>query len=729
MRPVGVRVWFTGSAMASAGKLLVIAALAALVAAGLPSTARAEEPRPPELPEGFTDGVPVGAEEATSERGRAGSAAASSSSTQQRYVGRVQLEAIAAAAKAVSPACSITETGRQQLVLAPVFKESSAATTAASAPAPMTLSRYDEWNGTFSTSSNTSANYGLYAFRDPYTAYGRAYWHPGIGLWQYDSAGVGAPFTAVERMDAEIMAADVARGMVARYCNPSQWFSQPFTDQERRFAAWQPWGLPCESCEGFFQEMNTSNPRMSNIIPVEGIDRLGGVEERQCGDGGSTTFRCWYVDPSVGTIQGATGWATTSPTGGDGPTTQPAPLSLAFYVVDRGDTEVRHWMRADTGYGIDISASRVIGQNARPRTNQPLSGLTWQGGSDLCDVTAMRGACVPAPPAGMTATTLSIQGSYRAITLDANGDGRDDVLWYAPGSAADSLWLGQGGGGFSHHPVTVNGDYPFVIRADLDGDGDDDVLWYTPSGAAAQLWWSDGTGGFVHDQRIVGSGLHPFAVDRDLDVADEVFWYGPGPVADRMWEWTGSDFVVESTSVSGRYVPRVGDFDANGVEDVLWEATDAGVDSVWLHRQAGGYVSIVGSGPAATTSWVGDLDGDGFDDILWYAPGPDGDAVWFGAPGGAFVVQSFAVSGTYQPIVADLAGDDHDGDDHDDVLWFAPGSAPDFLWSWSSARQVTDQPLSVSTDHVPVVGAFSAGGADGVLWYAAGRAPDTLWWR
>ena len=65
----------------------------------------------------------------------------------------------------------------------------------------MTLSRYDEWTGTFGTRATPDANYGLYAFRNPNTAYQRAYWHPGIGIWQYDSAGLGAPLTTVEAMD------------------------------------------------------------------------------------------------------------------------------------------------------------------------------------------------------------------------------------------------------------------------------------------------------------------------------------------------------------------------------------------------------------------------------------------------------------------------------------------------------------------------------------------------
>src|SRR4029453_4290859 len=81
------------------------------------------------------------------------------------------------------------------LVMAPIFKEVSMAETPETAPSPMTLSRWDEWTGIAAGNTNMNANYGLYPFADPYgTPYPRAYWTPGIGMFQYDSAGVGAPF-------------------------------------------------------------------------------------------------------------------------------------------------------------------------------------------------------------------------------------------------------------------------------------------------------------------------------------------------------------------------------------------------------------------------------------------------------------------------------------------------------------------------------------------------------
>lgn len=679
-----------------------------------------------DLPPGFTDGRPVG--DADGGSPEPASEPAVAAAVTQRYFGAEAFDSIRASVTATSRGCPITDDGLTALVLAPVFKESSAATTASTAPAPMTLSRYDEWTGTYSTSTNADANYGLYAFRNPYTSYSKAYWHPGIGIWQYDSAGIGAPFTAVERMNTGIMAADVAATMASRYCNPSSTqagHGPPFSDQERRYAAWGPWGYPCTLCQGFFEEMMNPSPHFANLHMVGGITPLGGTVERTCTLAGeSGTVPCWYVEPRVGVIQGATAWATFQPDGGS-PTSPPAPLSAPFYVVDRGFTEERHWLTEDTGYAIAISAVRTIGKNARPRSSQAGSGLDWASSSGLCDLSNHHGACPtdPTPPAGMSSASIVAGSGFRPVSLDADGDGRGDVLWYRPGSGPDYLWLGTGGGSFQSLEVSVGGTYDDVLTGDVDGDGDDDVLWYARSSGSSYLWRADGDGTFTSQALAPGTGRRPLLLDTDGGGDVEVLWYGPGAVPDSLWRWVGTGFVPSARSVSGTYQPLVGDLDGNGLDDILWYGPGGAPDHLWLHSVYGGYVSKSLTVRGTYTPIVGDLDGDDADDVFWYAAGSAGDTVWFGAPGGAFVGQSASVSGTYQPFVAAL-----DGTGRDRVVWYAPGLAGDYLWSWSAGRSVTSSSLDLPGQHQPVVGAFSAGGADGVLWYDS-AGTDVVWYR
>ncbi|WP_421119491.1 FG-GAP repeat domain-containing protein [Aquihabitans daechungensis] len=709
--------------------LALVVATQLLPAAGGAQDGTASESA--ELPVGFTDGVPVGGasgpegEVAPDRNAPASTSASRAAST--RYFGRGPWAAIERAAESVGGPCAISTNGKVAMAVSPVFKESGAGTSAATVPAPMTLSRYDEWTGVLDGTTNRNANYGLYAFRNPDTPYKRAFWHPGIGIWQYDSAGVGAPFTAVERMDVSIVARDVVAGMSARYCNPSSatvGHSAPFSDLERRYSAWAPWGYPCTLCEQEFQNL-TSGTDFAAVSLVDGISQEGGMQARTCTlRGVSGTVRCWYIDPSVGVIEGATAWARLEPLDGGSPTSTPTPIAEAFYVVDRGATEERHWLRADTGYGIDVSGSRQIGKNERPRSNQTGSGVTWTASSGLCDLNTGRGACLPPAPPGMTLTESPVTGTFRPIALDAQGDDRGDVLWYAPGSTKDYLWSGGGSGAFTATTLNIGGTYDDVLPLDVDADGDDDVLWYNRSTGGAYLWVAGGTGSWQAVKLTRPKGLRPLVVDTDGNGRDEVFWYGPGSLADSLWSWNGSSFTTRSQSVGGSYLGLPGDFDGNGKDDVLWYGPGAAADHLWLSTDAGRHRDITISVGGSYLPLIGDLEGDGNDDVFWYGPGSAADNVWFGAPGGGFERRTVAVNGRYQPKVADLGGDGRD-----DVIWYAPGPPTDVWWRWGADRTVASTTLIADGPHQAVVGGFSAGGADGILWYAAGITPDGVWWR
>jgi len=516
--------------------------------------------------------------------------------------------------------------------------------------------------------------------------------------------------------------------MSAGYCNPSSavvGHEAPFSDQERRYSAWRDWGYPCSLCQGFFDEMMGSTPRFGNLNLVPGITPLGGTERRTCVVAGASSPQpCWYVDPRVGVIQGATAWATLSPDGGSGPTVAPTPLSLPFYVVDRGATEERHWLHEDTGYAIDIRASRTIGKNARPRSNQTGSGLTWASTSGLCDLTASRGACTPLPPPGMTSRALSVTSGYRPVSLDADGDGAGDVLWYRPGSGSDALWLGAGSGSFDSTSVAISSTYDDVLTGDVDGDGDDDVLWYSRASGASYLWRSRGDGTFASLTLTPGAGRRPLLLDANGDGDDEIFWYGPGTLSDSLWSWSGSTFSKSARSVSAAYQPFVGDFDGNGRDDIFWYAPGSPADFVWLHASNGSTVSVARTVRGTYAPVVGDLDGDGEDDVFWYAAGTANDAAWFGGPSAAFVAQRAEVNSTYTPVVADLTGSGRDT-----ITWYAPGAGSDHHWAWSSTRVVTTAERVLPGFHRPLVGGFSTGGTDGVVWYEPNHPTDVIWYR
>ncbi len=66
-----------------------------------------------------------------------------------------------------------------------------------------------------------------------------------------------------------------------------------------------------------------------------------------------------------------------------------------------------------------------------------------QVSSGLRDLPALRSWCGNAnvdTSAAFTSTSPSVYGTYEPFTGDFDGDGIDDIFWYAPGTAADTIW-------------------------------------------------------------------------------------------------------------------------------------------------------------------------------------------------------------------------------------------------------------------------------------------------
>lgn len=258
----------------------------------------------------------------------------------------------AAAARAADGArCAVTHEAATAMAIAMTWPEVS---PSGAPPSPMTLSRYDTQQ----------------SLDDPQDRAPGLWFHPGIGMWQLDSAGLGTDFTAAEAMDARYAAGRMAPLIVNRYCAA---LDNGATPAAARARAWTDW-VACRdgACE------NTYRRALGGIAEVDGIDRLGGAEARRCWYRGAA-HDCVFVDPAQ--AQGSAWWA--SPSGGR------SPVAAPFYVIRQDGattTELRYWLSEDSGAWSDVEVARAFGANAR-------GGLTWRSGPGLCDLTAWRGAC------------------------------------------------------------------------------------------------------------------------------------------------------------------------------------------------------------------------------------------------------------------------------------------------------------------------------------------------
>lgn len=250
-------------------------------------------------------------------------------------------------------------------------------------PSPMTLSRADTAVGLF-----------YQGLKDG--PYRRAFWHPGIGVWQMDDFGIGKNLTSGKFNTAESSAV-AADEISRRFCNTGGNFraAVSFWNACTKVAAPGP-------CEQIYAQLFV-NGSLKRPDADTTTTRMGGVQARTCRrQNSTTTFPCFYVNPS--NAQGHTGsWVYSV----DGVQPQLSPLSLPFYlrteVIGSTTYEWRHWLAADVPVGtsgsrvFDIAARRPVGVDSR-------TSLFWAT-DGLCDTTAQRGSC------GTTTLTVSKTGS------------------------------------------------------------------------------------------------------------------------------------------------------------------------------------------------------------------------------------------------------------------------------------------------------------------------------
>ncbi|CAB4636714.1 MAG: hypothetical protein F2607_05445 [Actinobacteria bacterium] len=275
--------------------------------------------------------------------------------------------------------CGLSSADLAAMMMVPTYFEAGG-----SVPSPMTLSRWDNV-------SVSSSNANLFAFGRTSGAYVNAFFSPGIGLWQFDSAGYW-DMTAADAINTSTAANQASLTIAYRWCNA--WRSgKAATPQMQRQYAWGPWfgcsSVNISSCEDTFKQLVTQDGKLNTAFDAA-VSRTGGMQKRTCnlrgiGDG----LTCFYINPAL--AEGSRGW--------QGGTYDPArpnyvtPLPKPFYSVRANGNEYRVWLKEDTGYDIDITASKLVTANAR-------ASLTWTASTGLCDTTNRHGYCGNVDPVG-----------------------------------------------------------------------------------------------------------------------------------------------------------------------------------------------------------------------------------------------------------------------------------------------------------------------------------------
>lgn len=224
---------------------------------------------------------------------------------------------------------------------------------------------------------------------------------------------------------------------------------------------------------------------------------------------------------------------------------------------------------------------------------------------------------------------FGVDGTYDPVVGNFDGDAYDEILWYAPGAGADSIWNFTSFTSVQSSPRTISGTYT-PVAGDFNGDGIDDIIWYRPGTGQDYLWQFNSSGGYTSTAQRIDGTYTPIAGSFGTNATDDVLWYRPGTGADFLWDYNvgSTTYTSSPQTISGRFQPIVLDRynQGWGSEDIMWYAAGSAADFQWNFVD-GSYTSTPETVNSTYFSVIsGDFLGDGFDDIVWY--GFERESLW-----------------------------------------------------------------------------------------------------
>jgi hypothetical protein len=229
---------------------------------------------------------------------------------------------------------------------------------------------------------------------------------------------------------------------------------------------------------------------------------------------------------------------------------------------------------------------------------------------------------------------------------DLDRDGMADVVWHNAGRNLMTVWLMDGVALRAPGPMLPGppgeGWIPVRSVGDFNFDSMADVAWNNPRENLATVWLMDGSALLAPGPVLpgpVGDGWNAVTMaDYNFDGLADLVWNNPGKNLLTLWLMDGTRPLAPGPVLPGpvgdgwRVVPSAGDFNFDGMADVLWNNTAQNALAVWLMNST----ELLAPGPPLSGpsggGWVvptnGDLNFDGMLDAIWAAEDPARMTVW-----------------------------------------------------------------------------------------------------